>query len=208
METTYGSWVVSVSANPTNIAAAGGTSSITASASRDIFTNGTKTGTDTANPTLSASGTGFSLSGKTLTASNNTGAARSCTVTATHAGVSKTCTVTQSAGVITYEYSFSVTPTFLAFSSKGETKSFTVTSTRVKYVNGTSTGTTENVNYTSTISGTDAGAFKVSGTSVIASENPTTDFRDATVTLTQTGSGKTVTITLEQERKISIDTEI
>ena len=199
---------MSVSASPTTIAAAGGTSSITTTATRDIFTNGTKTGTDTGNPTLSISGTGFSLSGKTLTASNNTGSTRSCTVTATHAGVSKTCTVTQNAGVITYEYSFSVSPTFLSFSSKGESKNFTVSSTRVKFINGTSTGTTENVNYTSSVSGADASGFTVSGTSVTASENPTTDFRDATLTITQTGSGKTATITLEQERKISIDTEI
>ena len=205
---TYGSWVVSVSASPTTIAAAGGTSSITTTATRDIFTNGTKTGTDTGTPALSASGTGFSLSGKILTAGNNTGSSRSCTVTATHGGVSKTCTVSQSAGVITYEYSFSVSPTFLSFSSKGETKSFTVSSTRIKFINGTSTGTTENVGYTSAVSGADASGFSVSGTSVIASENPTTDFRDATVTFTQTGSGKTATITLEQERKISIDTEI
>ncbi|MFT0577751.1 BACON domain-containing protein [Bacteroides thetaiotaomicron] len=62
--------------------------------------------------------------------------------------------------------------------------------------------------YTSAVSGAGASGFSVSGTSVIASENPTTDFRDATVTFTQTGSGKTATITLEQERKISIDTEI
>ena len=157
---------------------------------------------------MSANGTGFSLSNTTLTASNNTESSRSCTVTATHGGVSKTCTVTQNGASITYEYSFSVTPTFLSFSSKGGTKSFTVTSTRVKFVNGTSTGTTENVNYTSAVSGVDASGFTVSETSVIASENPTTDFRDATVTLTQTGSGKTVTITLEQERKINIDTEI
>ena len=181
---------------------------ITTTATRDILTNGVKTGTETGNPTLSVSGSGFSLSGKTLTASNNTGSARSCTVTATHGGVSKTCTVTQSAGVITYEYSFSVSPTFLSFSSKGETKSFTVSSTRIKFINGTSTGTTENVGYTSAVSGAGASGFSVSGTSVIASENPTTDFRDATVTFTQTGSGKTATITLEQERKISIDTEI
>ena len=205
---TYGSWVVSVSASPTTIAASGGTSTISASAVRDVFTNGVKTGTDTGTPTLSASGTGLSLSGKILTAGNNTGSSRSCTVTATHGGVSKTCTVTQSAGVITYEYSFSVSPTFLSFSSKGETKSFTVSSTRIKFINGTSTGTTENVGYTSAVSGAGASGFSVSGTSVIASENPTTDFRDATVTFTQTGSGKTATITLEQERKISIDTEI
>ena len=205
---TYGNWVVSVSASPTTIAAGGGTSTISASATRDILTNGVKTGTDTGIPTLSANGTGFSLSNTTLTASNNTESSRSCTVTATHGGVSKTCTVTQNGASITYEYSFSVTPTFLSFSSKGGTKSFTVTSTRVKFVNGTSTGTTENVNYTSAVSGVDASGFTVSETSVIASENPTTDFRDATVTLTQTGSGKTVTITLEQERKINIDTEI
>ena len=205
---TYGSWVVSVSASPMTIAASGGTSAISTTATRDIYTNGVKTGTDTGNPSLSVSGTGFSLNGKILTASNNTGSARSCTITATHGGVSKTCTVTQSAGVITYEYSFSVSPTFLSFSSKGETKSFTVTSTRTKIINGTNTGVSENVGYTSAVSGADASGFSVSGTSVIASENPTTDFRDATVTFTQTGSGKTATITLEQERKISIDTEI
>ena len=205
---TYGSWVVSVSASPTTIAAGGGTSTITATAVRDVFTNGTKTGTDTGTPTLSASGAGFTLSGKTLTAGNNTGSSRSCTVTATYAGVNKTCTVTQSAAVITYEYSFRVTPTFLSFSSKGETKSFTVTSTRVKFINGSSTGTSETVGYTSAISGANASGFKVSGTSVIASENPTTDFRDATVTLTQSGSSKKVTITLEQEGKIDIGTEI
>lgn len=205
---TYGDWVVSVSASPTTIAATGGASSITSSAVRDVFTNGTKTGIDTANPSLSISGTGFSLSGTTLSAVENTGSLRSCIITATHGGVSKTCTVTQNAGVITYEYSFSVSPTFLSFSSKGESKSFTITSTRVKVVNGTNTGISENVGYTSSVSGADAGGFSVSGTSVIASENPTTDFRDATVTLTQTNSGKTVKITLEQERKINIDTEI
>lgn len=205
---TYGNWVVSVSANPTTIAAVGGTSSINATATRDVFTNGIKTSTETGNPTLSASGTGFTLSGNTLTASNNTGSSRSCTVTATYDGVSKTCIVTQNAAVITYDYSFSVTPTFLAFSSKGETKSFTVTSTRTKIVNGTNTGVTENVGYTSNVSGINADAFTVSGTSVTASENPTTDFRDGTLTITQTGSGKTATITLEQERKINIDTEI
>ena len=208
VEITYGNWVVGVSANPTTISATGGTSTITATAIRDVFTNGTKTGTDTANPSLSISGTGFSLNGTTLSAIENTGSSRSCTVTATHDGVSKTCTVTQNAGVITYEYSFSVSPTFLSFSSKGESKSFTITSTRVKIVNGTNTGISENVGYTSALSGVDAGGFSVSGTSIVASENPTTDFRDATVTLTQTGSGKAVTITLEQERKINIDTEI
>lgn len=205
---TYGEWNVSVSATPTNIAATGGTSLITATAIRDIFTNGTKTGTETGTPSLSVSGSGFSLSGKTLFATENTGSSRSCTVTASYGGASKSCTVIQNAAVITYEYSLRVSPSFLSFSSRGEARSFTVTSTRTKIVNGTNTGVSENVNYTSVLSGADATGFTVSGTSVTASENPTTDFRDATITVTQTGSGKTATITLEQERKISIDTEI
>lgn len=205
---TYGDWNINVSASPSTIAATGGNVAVTATASRDVFTNGVKTSTESAEPVLSVSGSGFTLTGKTLSATENTGASRTCTVTATHGGASKTCTVTQDAAVIIYEYNLSVTPTFLSFSSKGESKSFTVSSTRIKFINGNSTGTMENVNYTSSVNGPDASGFTVSGTSVIASENPTTDFRDATVTITQTGSGKTATITLEQERKISIDTEI
>lgn len=205
---TYGNWNISVSASPATLSAAGGTSLITATATRDIFTNGTKTGTDTANPGLSVSGAGFTLSEKTLTVSENTGSVRSCIITAAYGGVSKTCTVTQSAGVTTYEYKFTVSPTFLSFSSKGETKRFTVTSTRTKVINGTNTGVSENVGYTSAVGGADAGGFSISGTTVIASANPTTGLRDATVTITQTGSGKTAVITLEQDEKVNVDTEI
>lgn len=112
------------------------------------------------------------------------------------------------ADVITWEYALSVTPTFMAFSSKGEMKNFTVTSTRTKFVNGIVTSVVENVAYSTGISGPDAGGFTVSGNSVIALDNPTTDFRDGTLTITQTDSGKKVTVTLEQEGKLPIDTEI
>lgn len=206
---TYGNWVVSVSASPATIAAGGGTSTITASAVRDVFTNGVKTGTDTANPSLSISGTGFSLSSTTVTAYENTGSLRQCTVTATYAGISKACTITQKPAQITWQYNLSVSPTFLSFSSKGQGKSFTVTSTRTKIVNGTITGTVENTAYSTSISGANASAFSVSGMTVTASENPTTDFRDGTLTITQTASGgKSATITLEQEGKVDIGTEI
>lgn len=100
----YSSWNIVVSANPTTIAASGGTSTITASCMRTktpVYTSGS-TGTATtesATPTLAISGTGFTLSGTTVTASKNNVASRTATVTASYSGAtSKSVTITQSAG--------------------------------------------------------------------------------------------------------------
>lgn len=100
----YGSWNIAISANPTTIAASGGTSTITASCTRTktpVYTSGS-TGTATtesATPTLAISGTGFTLSGTTVTASKNNIAARTAIVTASYSGAtSKSVTITQSAG--------------------------------------------------------------------------------------------------------------
>ena len=100
----YGSWNIAISANPTIIAASGGTSTITASCTRTktpVYTSGS-TGTATtesATPTLAISGTGFTLSGTTVTASKNNVAARTATVTASYSGAtSKSVTITQSTG--------------------------------------------------------------------------------------------------------------
>ena len=100
----YGSWTIAVSANPTTIAASGGTSTITASCTRTktpVYTSGS-TGTATtesATPTLAISGGGFTLSGTTVTASKNNVAARTAIVTASYSGAtSKSVTITQSAG--------------------------------------------------------------------------------------------------------------
>lgn len=100
----YSSWNIAVSANPTTIAASGGTSTITASCMRTktpVYTSGS-TGTATtesATPTLVISGTGFTLSGTTVTASKNNVASRTATVTASYSGAtSKSVTITQSAG--------------------------------------------------------------------------------------------------------------
>lgn len=100
----YGSWNIAISANPTTIAASGGTSTITSSCTRSktpVYTSGS-TGTATtesATPTLAISGTGFTLSGTTVTASKNNVAARMATVTASYSGAtSKSVTITQSAG--------------------------------------------------------------------------------------------------------------
>lgn len=100
----YGSWNIAISANPTTIAASGGTSIITTSCTRTktpVYTSGS-TGTATtesATPTLAISGTGFTLSGTTVTASKNNVAARTATVTASYSGAtSKSVTITQLAG--------------------------------------------------------------------------------------------------------------
>lgn len=104
----WSAWAVSISASTQTIGASGGTSTITTSASRSrTWTwNGvgtTHTDTETGTPTLSGSAGGFTLSGKTVTASNNTTTnSRSITITATSNNVSKSITITQSAGAKVY----------------------------------------------------------------------------------------------------------
>lgn len=102
----YGSWNIAISANPTTIAASGGTSTITASCSRSktpVYTSGS-TGTATsesATPTLALTTNpgGFTLSGNKLTAANNPIGAKIATVTASYSGAtSKSVSVTQAAG--------------------------------------------------------------------------------------------------------------
>lgn len=100
----YTSWNIDITANPTTIAASGGTSTISVRCARSkspLYTSGSKgqITIESATPTLAISGTGFTLSGTTLTASKNNVGARSCTVTASKEGaISKFVTITQSAG--------------------------------------------------------------------------------------------------------------
>lgn len=104
----WSAWAVSISASTQTIGASGGSSTITTNASRSrTWTwNGvgtTHTDTETATPTLSGSAGGFTLSGKIVTASNNTTTnSRSITITATSNSVSKSITITQSAGAKVY----------------------------------------------------------------------------------------------------------
>nr|UWI38026.1 MAG: hypothetical protein [Bacteriophage sp.] len=102
----YGSWNIAISANPTTIAASGGTSIITSSCTRSktpIYTSGS-TGTATtesATPTLALTTNpgGFTLSGNKLTAANNPSGAKTATVTASYSGAtSKSVSVSQAAG--------------------------------------------------------------------------------------------------------------
>lgn len=107
----WGAWSVSIFASPTNIAAAGGSSTIICSAvrSRQYTWNGVGQNfpeTENASPTLSKSGDGTlsgTTSGSKLTYDNRIATtSRSTTVTATYSGVSKSINITQSAGARSY----------------------------------------------------------------------------------------------------------
>lgn len=140
----------------------------------------------------------------TVTApANQTESARSTSLSVAGGGMTRTVGASQAAGVVTWNYYFSVTPTSLSFVAGGESKTVTVTSYRKKVINGVETSTNENVNWTPTVSGT---GFSVSGSTVTAASNSETTTRSGTATYTQTGSGKTQAVSLSQAafEKISV----
>jgi hypothetical protein len=108
---------------------------------------------------------------------NQTESTRSTSLSVAGGGMTRTVGASQAAGVVTWNYYFSVTPTSLSFVAGGETKSVTVTSYRKKVINEVETSTQENVNWTPTVSGT---GFSVSGSNVTASANSATTTRSGT----------------------------
>lgn len=216
----WSDWSVTVSANPETVANTGGTSVITADAARTrAWTwNGVGgsggTETDRATPSLSVAGSGFSLSGTTLTAGNNTTASeRSCTVTATSNGRSAACTVRQSAGSQTTEYgnwttgslSVSASPSGIGSSGGTSRLSATASQSRPKYTkwNGITTGTTTeyrsvDVSSSASWSGSASG-FSRSGTTVTVAANGSTSSRNCTYTASY--GGKSGHVTIHQDGK-------
>lgn len=203
---TQGTWVVSISANPSTFTEQGGTSQISASA-RAPRTNHWSSGATNAasdaigTPTLSipTASTGFSLSGTTLTVAENTTAnQRSVVVRATMDTVYKEVTVTQSAYLVEWRYTLTTSTPTLNFDALGTTKSGTISSYREKYINGSLVeGSHEGVN----IQVKSTSAEIQSATAAVAitmKENTTTQARTGTVVYEQVGSGKTVTITCNQ----------
>lgn len=201
-----GTWVVSISANPSTFTEQGGTSQISASA-RASRTNHWSSGATnaasdaTGTPTLSipTAVTGFSLSGTTLTVAENTTAnQRSVVVRATMDTVYKEVTVTQSAYLVEWRYTLTTSTPTLNFDALGTTKSGTISSYREKYINGSLVeGSLEGVN----IQVKSTSAEIQSATAAVAitlKENTTTQARTGTVVYEQVGSGKTVTITCSQ----------
>jgi hypothetical protein len=204
--TSQGTWVVSISANPSTFTEQGGTSQISASA-RASRTNHWSSGATnaasdaTGTPMLSIPTvvTGFSLSGTTLTVAENTTAnQRSVVVRATMDTVYKEVTVTQSAYLVEWRYTLTTSTPTLNFDALGTTKSGTISSYREKYINGSLVeGSHEGVN----IQVKSTSAEIQSATAAVAitmKENTTTQARTGTVVYEQVGSGKTQTITCNQ----------
>ena len=196
----WSAWAVSISASTQTIGASGGTSTITTSASRSrTWTwNGvgtTHTDTETGTPTLSGTATGFTLSGTTVTASNNESTnSRSINITATHSGVTKSITISQSAGSKVYgswskwtiNKSSSGT-TIAASGGSGTVSAPTAIRTRSYTWNGTGTSYTEQGTGTPTLTKQSGdGSFSVSGTTATVSygNNTTTSSKSTVVRAT------------------------
>lgn len=196
----WSAWTVSISASAQTIAASGGSSTITTNASRSrTWTwNGvgtTHTDTETGTPTLSGTATGFTLSGTTVTASNNESTnSRSINITATHSGVTKSITISQSAGSKVYgswskwtiNKSSSGT-TIAASGGSGTVSAPTAIRTRSYTWNGIGTSYTEQGTGTPTLTKQSGdGSFSVSGTTATVSygNNTTTSSKSTVVRAT------------------------
>lgn len=209
---TYGSWSVSLTANSYTIGNTGGSVTLYPSASRPRYANytsgsNTRDGSDSATPSLSTNGTsGFSLSGTTLSASENTStSSRSIRVTASYGGASDYVDITQSGVSVSYKYYFnwgsapgSQTSKSIAHPALGKTEEVPFISYKKKVINGTETsdiypvGVSRNVPSWTTINIVD------NGLSVKTYENTAESSRSATVTVTQSESGKKITLIINQ----------
>lgn len=202
----WSAWAVSISASTQTIAASGGSSTITTNASRSrTWTwNGvgtTHTDTETAIPTLSGSAGGFTLSGKTVTASNNTTTnSRSITITATSNSVSKSITITQSAGAKVYgnwsAWTVNISADKTSIGATGGTATISTNASRTRSYtwNGvTDSGGTETGNGSPTLS-------KVSGTGnwtspkVTYENNTSTSGKSTVIRATIDSTTKDITI--------------
>lgn len=202
----WSAWAVSISASTQTIAASGGSSTITTNASRSrTWTwNGvgtTHTDTETATPTLSGSAGGFTLNGKTVTASNNTTTnIRSITITATSNSVSKSVTITQSAGAKVYgnwsSWTVNISADKTSIEATGGTATISTSASRTRSYtwNGVAgSGGTETENGSPTLS-------KVSGTGnwtspkVTYGNNTSTSGKSTVIRATIDSTTKDITI--------------
>ena len=207
---TYGSWSVSLMANSYTIGNTGGSVTLYPSASRPRYANytsgsNTRDGSDSATPSLSTNGTsGFSLSGTTLRASENTStSSRSIRVIASYGGASDYVDITQGGASVSYNYYFNWNGAGASESihhaASGDTLSKTFISYKKKVINGSETSDTYDVGVS--LSGTPSwSSVTVSGKTVSskASENTEESSRSATVTVTQSESGKKLTLDITQ----------
>lgn len=190
----YGEWVITVSANPTSVSSSGGTSTITASAKRTVHWASGKVTEETGNPTLSTNlgSLSSSSSPSTLTLGQNTStSSRTATIKATHGGKSATCTVTQAGAEPTIEYVFTISPWQVNVGASGGTGDIGFTS--YKLVNGNQIS----LGYSIDSSTLPSWATYSNGRFTISS-NSSTSSRAANVYFTQSESGKRDYATISQ----------
>lgn len=190
----YGEWVITVSANPTSVSSSGGTSTITASAKRTVYWASGDVTEETGNPTLSTNLGSLSSasSPSTLTLGENTStSSRTATITATHGGKSATCTVTQAGAEPTIEYVFTISPWQVNVGASGGTGDIGFTS--YKLVNGNQIS----LGYSIDSSTLPSWATYSNGRFTISS-NSSTSSRSANVYFTQSESGKRDYATISQ----------
>lgn len=190
----YGEWVITVSANPTSVSSSGGTSTITASATRTVYWESGDVTEETGNPTLSTNLGSLSstASPSTLTLGENTStSSRTATIKATHGGKSATCTVTQAGAEPTIEYVFTISPWQVNVGASGGTGDIGFTS--YKLVNGNQIS----LGYSIDSSTLPSWATYSNGRFTISS-NSSTSSRSANVYFTQSESGKRDYATISQ----------
>lgn len=190
----YGEWVITVSANPTSVSSSGGTSTITASAKRTVYWESGDVTEETGNPTLSTNLGSLSStsSPSTLTLGENTStSSRTATITASYSGKSATCTVTQAGAEPTIEYVFTISPRRVNVGASGGTGVIGFTS--YKLVNGNQIS----LGYSIDSSTLPSWATYSNGRFTISS-NSSTSSRSANVYFTQSESGKTQSIKITQ----------
>lgn len=201
----WSAWTVNIS-NSGNVAASGGSSNITTSASRTRTwtwngvngSGGTETGTGT--PTLSKiSGAGSFASNKVTYDNNTSTSARSTVIRATMDSVTKDTTVTQNAGSKTYSswgawsISLSANVTTIAAAGGNATLSTSATRSRTWQWNGTGTTYTENASGSPTLSKVN-GAASLSGSTVSYGNNTSTSSRSSVFRATIDSATKDITI--------------
>lgn len=209
----WSAWTVNIS-NSGNVAASGGSSNITTSASRTRTwtwngvsgSGGTETGTGT--PTLSKiSGAGSFASNKVTYDNNTSTSARSTVIRATMDSVTKDTTVTQNAGSKTYSswgawsISLSANVTTIAAAGGNATLSTSATRSRTWQWNGTGTTYTENASGTPTLSKVN-GAASLSGSTVSYGNNTSTSSRSSVFRATIDSATKDITINQSAGAKI------
>lgn len=201
----WSAWTVNIS-NSGNVAASGGSSNITTSASRTRTwtwngvsgSGGTETGTGT--PTLSkVSGAGSFASNKVTYDNNTSTSTRSTVIRATMDSVTKDTTVIQNAGAKTYSswgawsISLSANVTTIAAAGGNATLSTSATRSRTWQWNGTGTTYTENASGSPTLSKVN-GAASLSGSTVSYGNNTSTSFRSSVFRATIDSATKDITI--------------